>query len=569
MSGFASALDKLSREWDSFSSGSLVLHVSSVIGRVSSGQRRLATSEIKVVAPLVIRELKKVSFKMLQDRFRWLLSNGIPVRSLCVALTLTNAMVFMGATVQAQDSTLPNLIFIMADDLGYGDVQALNPKSRIPTPRLNQLASAGMTFTDAHTPSAVCTPTRYGVLTGRYCWRTRLKSGVLNGYGEPMIADSRVTVAEFLREQGYATGIVGKWHLGLGFAKENDEFDFSIPISNGPHTHGFDSSFIIPASLDFPPYVYIRNGRITQFPELVQPAQKFPAFLRTGERSEDFVMENVLDELAAQAVSFIQTEAARNRPFLLYLPLTAPHKPVLPHPRYRGSTELGPYGDFVHQVDDIVGQVLDGVDQAGVGESTLVVFTSDNGSFMYRYDDSTQQQDHVDDTTVQGYLSSRHTANGPFRGTKADIWEAGHRVPFFVRWPGKVTAGSTCDRTVCLTDFFATAADILDVKLPSETAPDSFSFLPLLLDRESEWQREPVIHHSAAGMFAIREGDWKLVLGNGSGGRQAPRGKPFEEPYQLFNLRDDPGESQNLIEQHPEIAARLRARCDEIRHSQR
>ena len=194
----------------------------------------------------------------------------------------------------------------MADDMGYGDIQALNAKSKIPTPNLNKLAATGMTFTDAHTPSSVCTPTRYGVLNGRYCWRTRLKSGVLNGYGEPLIQDERVTVAEYLKKQGYQTGVVGKWHLGLGFAKSgNGQFDFSKPVSNGPHTHGFDESYIIPASLDFPPYVYIHNGTITEFPNIIQPAVKFPSFLRKGERSPDLVMENVLDDLLKQAQSFI------------------------------------------------------------------------------------------------------------------------------------------------------------------------------------------------------------------------------------------------------------------------
>ena len=206
-------------------------------------------------------------------------------------------------------------MIILADDMGFGDVQALNPSSNIPTPNLNQLAADGMTFTDAHTPSAVCTPTRYGVVTGRYCWRTSLKRGVLNGYGEPLIQDDRLTIAEFLKDNGYATGVVGKWHLGLGFAKDGDQFDFSKPVSDGPHTHGFDYSYIIPASLDFPPYVYIENGNITEYPELTQQAQKFPAFLRKGERSPDLIMENVLDDIATQAKGFIAKQAVNRLPF--------------------------------------------------------------------------------------------------------------------------------------------------------------------------------------------------------------------------------------------------------------
>ena len=253
--------------------------------------------------------------------------------------------------------------------MGYGDVQALNPKSKIPTPHLDKLAAEGMTFTDAHSPSAVCTPTRYGLLTGRYSWRTRLKSGVLNGYGEPLIEPGRPTVGSFLKQHGYHTGIVGKWHLGLGFAKTADgKFDFSKAISDGPHTSGFDFSYVIPASLDFPPYRYIKNGKNTKYPLLEQAAQPFPEFLRKGERSPELVMEDCLDDLLAQATSYIQRQAKGDKPFLLYFPLTAPHKPVLPHYRFRGETELGPYGDFIVQVDWTVGQVLKAIDEAGLRE---------------------------------------------------------------------------------------------------------------------------------------------------------------------------------------------------------
>ncbi len=459
----------------------------------------------------------------------------------------------------------PNIIFILADDMGYGDVQALNEKSKIPTPNLNQLAAEGMTFTDAHTPSSVCTPTRYGVLTGRYCWRTRLKSGVLNGYGAPLIEDDRRTVAEALRASGYWTGIVGKWHLGLGFAKDGKEFDFSKPVSNGPHTHGFDYSYIIPASLDFPPYVYIEAGKITEFPKLSQNAQRFPAFLRQGERSPDFVMEDVLDNLRSHVTALISLQAKEEKPFFIYFPLTAPHKPVLPHPRFRGKTDLGPYGDFVHQVDDIVGGVVKAVDGAGIAENTLIIYTSDNGSFMYQYDGT--KTDHIQDEKIQGYRAENHQANGPFRGTKADIWEAGHRVPFFARWKGKIEAGSKCDETVCLTDFFTTATEIAGAKITDDDAPDSFSLLPLLSGKDLASPRPPVIHHSVGGMFAIRDGDWKLVLGNGSGGRQAPKGKPFNKPYQLFNLAIDIGETTDVIAQNLEIAKRLEAECERIRES--
>ena len=467
----------------------------------------------------------------------------------------------------ATDVAQPNIVLIMADDMGYGDVQALNKNSKIPTPNLNRLSAQGMTFTDAHTPSSVCTPTRYALLTGRYCWRTSLKRGVLNGYGKPLIQPGRETIAGFLRDNGYKTGVIGKWHLGLGFAmadgSKKAEVDFNKPVENGPNQHGFDYSFIIPASLDFPPYVYIENGNVTD-PEVVdQPQKSFPGFLRKGPRSKALVMENCLDDLARTASKFIDSESKTEQPFFLYFPLTAPHKPVISHPRFRGKTELGEYGDFVHQVDSTVGNVLGAIDKAGISDNTLVIYTSDNGSFMRRLEDRAKP-DHVKDKSVQAYHPNHHTANGVFRGTKADIWEAGHHVPFFARWPCKVAPASRCEKTVCLTDVFATVAEISGGKLKKESAPDSFSLLPLFQGKDWTMPRAPVIHHSASGMFAVRDGNWKLVLGNGSGGRQAPRGKPFEKPYHLSNLKFDIVESKNFYSEHTQIAAQLEKRCLEI-----
>lgn len=479
-----------------------------------------------------------------------------------IVFTLVFAVYIADATVSASESSGPNIVFILADDMGYGDVRVNNPESKIPTPNLDRLAHEGMTFTDAHTPSAVCTPTRYGLLTGRYCWRSRLKRGVLNGYGEPLIEKDRPTVASFLKAHGYSTGIVGKWHLGLGFAKKRDSkgFDFSQPVTDSPKEHGFVFSHVIPASLDFPPYVYIENGTITKFPSIEETASKFPAFWRKGERAPNFVMEDCLDALLSQTKMFIESHAKSEKPFFLYFPLTAPHKPVLPHKRFRGKTNLGPYGDFVVQVDWTVGEVLKILDKTGIADNTLVIYTSDNGSFMYRYDDE-NQADHVKDETVQGYSASHHTSNHVFRGTKADIWEAGHHVPFFARWPGTIPTGSKCDSTICLTDFFATTASIIGAELDNGAAPDSFSLLELMKGKALKSPRAPVIHHSAAGMFSIREGKWKLVLGNGSGGRQQPRGKPFQKPYALFDMSKDLSERSNVINQHTDIAKQLEDKC--------
>ena len=474
----------------------------------------------------------------------------------------------------AEKTGAPNIIVILADDMGFGDPQTLNPASSIPTPHLDSLARDGMTFSDAHTPSAVCTPTRYGLLTGRYCWRTRLKRGVLGGYSPPLIDAERTTIAGMLKSRGYHTAGVGKWHLGMGMPmKPGSEgnrsqwqgdpgIDFGKKITDSPITRGFDYFFAVSASLDMAPYVYIENDRFTMLPTKQQPGVSFPGFVRAGPRAEDFELEEVLDRLAKQAVGVIEQQAKTDEPFFLYFPLTAPHKPTLPHARFRGKSGLGPYGDFVIQVDATVGRVLKALEDTGQRDSTLVVFTSDNGSYMYRYDDA-ERRDHVDDPKVQGYRADRHRANGPFRGTKADIWEAGHHVPFFARWPGTIKPATKCDEPICLTDLFATCAEIAEAELGNDVAEDSVSLLPMMRGEASP-RGVPVIHHSAAGMFAIREGPWKLVLGNGSGGREKPSGKPFAKPYQLFDVASDVAEKANVADKHPEVVERLVKRFEAI-----
>ena len=479
----------------------------------------------------------------------------------------------------------PNVVLILADDLGYGDMHAFNPDSTIPTPALDSLAAQGMSFTDAHTPSAVCTPTRYGLLTGRYCWRTRLKSWVLNGYSAPLIQAGRQTLGHLFQAAGHETAIVGKWHLGLGWkhvgeksrtgekgqerdegrkARQGNQIDFTKPVTDGPNAHGFDHSYIVPASLDFPPYVYVRDGKVTDPGIVQQEAQRFPAFLRKGPRAKDLVMEDVLDHLTAQAVDFIKTCAADKKPFFLYFPLTAPHMPVLPHERYRGKSGRGPYGDYVVQVDDCVRKVTETIEAAGIRDRTIVIFSSDNGSYMYRLAED-KKPDHVEDETVKGYRPAHHRANGPFRGTKADIWEAGHHVPLIVRWPGKVATGAESARLVCLTDLMATCAGLLGTSPGPGMAEDSVSFLPTLFGTASQPERPAIVHHSGAGMFAIRKGRWKLIAGNGSGGRELPKGKPFTRPFQLYDLEADVSESDDRLADEPEVARELEKLLDQIR----
>jgi len=303
-------------------------------------------------------------------------------------------------------------------------------------------------------------------------------------------------------------------------------------------------------------------------PTLQQPAVKFPDFVRAGPRSKDFVIDEVLDRLTKRVVGAIGQRAKAKQPFFIYFPLTAPHKPTTPHERFRGKTKLGPYGDFIVQVDWSVGQVLASLDEHGLTDNTLVIFSSDNGSYMFRYDDP-EREDHVDNAHVQGYRADRHRSNGPLRGTKADIWEAGHRVPFFARLPGKIKAGSQSAEPICLTDIYATCAEIIGAELGDNAAEDSFSLWPLLSGKADARRGAPVIHHSAAGMFAIRNGKWKLVLGNGSGGRQAPRGKPFARPFHLFDLSQDLRETTNVIEKHPDVAAELEKKFKAIRKNGR
>lgn len=491
------------------------------------------------------------------------------------AATRTSATVFRALvvlTALAASASFaadkPNIIVILADDFGYGDAQALNPDSAIPTPNLNRLANEGMAFTDAHTPSAVCTPTRYGLVCGRYCWRTQLKKGVLGGYSQPLIDADRQTIADVAKSAGYRTGVVGKWHLGLGWqwqgelpkdidnfgnAKQPRHVDYSEPIDHGPFSLGFDRTFLIPASLDMTPYVYVTQDRVEELPSGSLNKSPFPAFWRGGEAAPGFKHVDVLDRFVTEASLFITEDS--KKPFFLYMPLSAPHKPVIVHPRFEGQTELGPYGDFIVQTDAAVGAILETLDHHNLADNTLVFFTSDNGSFMYREQDD--KKDHVDDASRQSYRPERHRANGPLRGTKADVYEAGHRVPLFARWPGHVAAGSQSDHTLSLTDLMATVADVTGGTVSDGMGQDSTSFAPVLLGDVKTLDRPHVINHSAAGMFAVRDGHWKLILGDGSGGREKPRGKPFTKPYQLYNLSSDIGETTNLIDKHPDIAARL------------
>jgi arylsulfatase A-like enzyme len=457
--------------------------------------------------------------------------------------------------------SLPNIVTIVADDMGYGDVSCLNPECKIPTPNMDRLASEGMVFTDAHSGSAVCSPTRYGILTGRYCWRSRLQSGVLWGYSPPLIPKSRMTVASLLKQHGYATACIGKWHLGWDWATKDgtvfsdrsdetgERVDYTKPIAGGPLDLGFDTFFGIPASLDMLPYVYVENDRVVAAPTKKIEGTEGRIFYRAGPIAPGFEHEEVLPKCTERAIKFIDHHAKTDpqSPFFLYFPMSAPHTPILPTDKFRGKSGIGPYGDFVMQCDGTVGQIIEALDRNGMTGNTLFIVTSDNGcSPMVDFADLAQK----------GHYPSYH-----FRGYKADIFEGGHRIPFIVRWPKKVKRGSLCSDTICLTDLMATVAAILDYDLPDSAGEDSVSILPDLLGKARSPVREATVHHSINGSFSIRQGKWKLEFCPGSGGWSYP--VPEEAlrlglpKFQLYDLSQDIAEQKNLMDRHPDVTERL------------
>ena len=460
-------------------------------------------------------------------------------------LILTIAFTWLFAAVAAAlEPTQPNVVFVMCDDLGYGDIQCLNPeRGRIPTPGVDRLAKEGMIFTDAHSGSSVCTPTRYGLLTGRYSWRTRLQRGVVQGYAPCLISPGRPTVASLLKSQGYHTAIIGKWHLNFQYQdpesseilkrrpKQKDKLKrkkgrlppVGSKIPDGPLAHGFD------------------------FYHGFHHAGDMKAVIENDEViiHEDEI--NMLPRLTREAVEYIDQRAKEpQQPFFLYVPYGSPHAPILPTRPWQGKSGLGSYADFVMETDDGFRQILDSLDRNNLTDNTLVIFTSDNGCSKA--------------AKIPKLQAKGHYPSANFRGSKADIWDGGHRVPFIVRWPGEVDAGTTNDQTLCLTDLFATCAELTGQSLPPETAVDSVSFLPTLKGDPLESTRAGVIHHSISGHFAYRMGKWKLCLAKASGGwtspteQQAPVGSPAG---QLYDMESDPGETTNLYESRPEVVQSL------------
>ena len=454
-----------------------------------------------------------------------------------------------------QSNTHPNIVYVLADDLGIGDISCLNARSRIHTRHIDQLADEGMKFRDAHASSAVCTPSRYSILTGRYNWRSIRKEGVGYGYTPHLIEDGRMTAASFLKTEGYRTACIGKWHLGLdwartdgGYPADEHDVDFNRPIQNGPNSFGFDEFFGISASLDMPPYAYINNNRVTAVPDHISENNNDKRFWRAGPTAPDFFHIDVLPTLTRKAVDFVRAGRENEKPFFLYFPLPAPHTPILPTADYLGKSRANIYGDFVLQCDATVGALMNAVAEIDQTDCTIFIFTSDNGC-----------------SPRAGFAELALTGHYPsyiHRGHKADIYDGGHRIPLVVRWPDRIETNTESDQTVCLCDLLATCADITDTSLPEDAGEDSVSNLPVWTGsiRGDSNLREATVHHSVDGSFSIRKGRWKLELCPGSGGWSYPR--PGEEPndappMQLYDMHADPGERKNQFDARRDVVVDL------------
>lgn len=496
------------------------------------------------------------------------------VRCISIAAVLLAPLAALHAA-DAAELPKPNIVVILADDLGYGDVPCYNPdRGKILTPHIDRLAAQGMRFTDGHSSSGVCSPSRYTLLTGRYHWRSRLQTGIVGVFGEPLIAADRLTIGSLAKQHGYRTAAIGKWHLGwdwpieaqhrkfLQGAKEGKGGEapvataehqaawreiFAKPIAGGPTTRGFDRYFGTDVP-NWPPYCFIANDHTVGIPTEFLPPENFKNHLASlqGPALEGWRLQAILPALADRAAGFISEAAGSKEPFLLYLPLTSPHTPLAVNEPWRGKSGLNTYADLVMETDAAVGRVLEAVEKSRVADRTLVFFTSDNGCAPY--------------IGAAELESKGHYPSGPLRGYKGDAWEGGHRVPFIVRWPGVTKPGSVCGQLVHQADLMATVAEILGTKLPDAAGEDSFSLLPLLQGK-SRPVREHAVSCAANGVPALRQGYWKLILGPGAGAFNKDRG---EEGVQLFNLTDDLGERKNLAAEQPDRVAQMRALMESL-----
>ena len=465
----------------------------------------------------------------------------------------------------------PNVLILYADDLGFGDVRCNNPeRGKIPTPNFDRLAAQGMRFTDGHSSSGVCSPSRYTLLTGRYHWRTRLQAGIVGYLEHPLIAPDRMTVGTLAQQHGYRTACIGKWHLGWDWAVREEAKPllrnfkdvpeatdthrtawrevFSQPIAGGPTARGFDLYFGTDVP-NWPPFCFIENDRTLGIPTEFLPARLMGNNLgsQQGPAVKDWKLEGILPALGDRTIQFINESVQKKEPFLVYMPLTSPHTPLAVNAEWKGKSGLNLFADFVMETDAVVGRVLDALEKSGAADNTLVVFTADNGCAPYIG---------VEDLEKKG-----HYPSGPLRGYKADAWEGGHRVPFIVRWPGVVKPGGVCHQLVHQADLIRTLADVFGAKLPDSAGEDSFSLMPLL-QGEDKPVREHAVSASIAGVPAVRSGSWKYIPAPGSGGWG--KGGDQSQAVQLYNLDEDIGEAKNLAAAMPEKVAGMQAVLEQI-----
>jgi len=450
------------------------------------------------------------------------------------------------------DLNRPNVIFIFADDLGYGDLSCYNTESRIQTPHLDRLATQGMLFTDAHSSAAVCTPSRYSLLTGRYCWRTDHKRGVQGGYGLPLIEKDRLTIGHVFQKQGYKTATIGKWHVGMewpldeGYVREEQEEEtvnhLGI-IKDGPLDHGFDYYFgTSGCTSDDSPFCFIENRKVLGNP--LVPLEGLNVigdgtYMKDVLTTADWAHEEADTIFTNRAISFMQEQVNGENPFFVYLALSLPHIPWAPAEFVKGTTGAGPRGDLVALVDHCLGEIERSLSRMGIMEKTIVIFSSDNGPRE----------------GING-----HSSAGPLRGLKGQIYEGGHRVPLIIRWPGRIEPGTITEETVCMTDFMSTFAELLGVVLPENAGEDSYSLLPVMLQKPYDKPfRESTVHHSGAGAFAIRKGDWKMIFGEVEHGEMPGDPATWEDSGSLFNMREDPYETENLRDEYPEVVEEMNA----------
>lgn len=481
------------------------------------------------------------------------------------------AVPLLSSELSASEVSRPNIVVIYTDDQGYGDMSALNPDSKFQTPNLDRLAHEGMIFADGHCSDTVCTPSRYSLLTGRYSWRTSLKSGVLHAEGDCLIAKDRMTVASLLKANGYDTAMFGKWHLNMKFPGTVGNRDWSQPITDGPTDHGFDHYFGIAASMNYGVLTFIENARVVEAPSAwthkkptgehnnfrfmppYDAERRSKADIEIAPSFRDDVCLKVCTEKTVEFIAARAESAKAGRPFFIYLALNSPHLPHCAAPEFVGRSMVGAYGDFMLETDHRFGQVLDALDRHGLTRDTLVFQSSDNGP---------------ETGYAPRFEQYGHASNGKLKGGKRDIYEGGHRVPFLMRWPAVIKAGRTCDEPVGQIDLLATCADIIGAKLPEDAGEDSYSLLPVMRGEEyARPLRGPLMHHSAGGYFAVRDGQWKLNLFRGSGGSLKPtfiQPKPGEPPFELYDMTNDWRETKNAYDQHPDVVERLKVTATKI-----